>query len=150
MEFNEKLDISDMVKCADNFGKTLARALKVEIKDPSVLLADDDDYLFEYQFARSAVIQVFETTVESAWKIMQRWVKINADKSIAQKPKRELFRTAHDSGLIADVENWWNYYDARNRTSHTYHEEVAEEVYKTAKRFRDDLKDFIKRLEERR
>ena len=150
MEYDEKLNISDMVRCAENFESTLARALKVEAKDPNVLNIDDNDYLFEYRFARSAVIQVFEITIESAWKIMQRWIKINADKSIAQKPKRELFRTAHDSGLIADAERWWNFFDARNKTSHTYHEEIAEEVYVAAKQFLDDLKDFIKRLEERR
>ncbi|MCL2837934.1 MAG: nucleotidyltransferase substrate binding protein [Oscillospiraceae bacterium] len=150
MKFDEKLNISDMVKCAENFKKTIARALKLEARDPKVFLGDENDYSFEYQFARSAVIQVFETTIESAWKIMQRWIKINADSGIAEKPKRELFRIAHNSGLIADPESWWNFYAARNKTSHTYHEEIAEEVYVAAKQFEKHLTDFIKRLEERR
>ena len=154
MEYNEKLNIADMVRCAENFTKTLTHALKVEANDPKLVNTgenvEESDYSFEYQLVRSAVIHVFETTVESAWKMMQRWVKINVDKSIAQKPKRELFRTAHDSGLIADAEEWWKFFDARNKTSHTYHEEVAEEVYAIAKQFNEPLKDFIKRLEERR
>jgi nucleotidyltransferase substrate binding protein (TIGR01987 family) len=150
MEFHEKLEISDMVKCAENFDKTLARAHKVEAKDPTVLVAGEVDYEFEYRFARAAVIQVFEITVENAWKMMQRWIKINMDKFISQKPKRELFRMARDSGLIADAESWWSFYDGRNKTSHTCLEEVAEEVYTLAKRLNDPLKDFIKRLEERR
>ncbi|MDR0490287.1 MAG: nucleotidyltransferase substrate binding protein, partial [Oscillospiraceae bacterium] len=82
MEFNEKLDITDMVKCANNFDRTLSRALQVEAQAESKDFSSEDG-LFEYQFSRSAVIQVFEITVESAWKIMQRWVKINADKAIA-------------------------------------------------------------------
>ena len=151
MNFNEKLNISDFVKCARNFDKTLAHALKIEAKYSDICITDDDDdELFEYRFARSAVIQVFEITVESAWKTMQRWVKINEDRAIAQKPKRELFRTARDSGLIADAECWWDFYDGRNKTSHTYNEEIAEEVFAMAKQFKDHLKDFIQRLEERR
>jgi len=150
MDFNEKLEISDIVKCADNFIKTLNHALEIETKNSGVDHTAEGDDSFEYRFARSAVIHVFEITVESAWKMMQRWVKINVDKLIAQKPKRELFRTAHDSGLIADAEKWWNFFDARNKTSHTYHEEVAEEVYSIAKQFTEHLKDFITRLEERR
>ena len=154
MDIDEKLDISDMVKCAKNFERVIAHAAEIEKK----CLADsagkdsadnEDDDLFEYRFARSAVIQVFEITVESAWKIMQRWVKINADNSIAQKPKRELFRTARDSGLIVDAGNWWTFYDGRNKTSHTYHEDIAEEIYQLAKQFGLHLKDFLDRLEER-
>jgi nucleotidyltransferase substrate binding protein (TIGR01987 family) len=150
MDFNEKLEISDMVRCADNFIETLKHAHEIETKNAEIDHAAESNYAFEYRFARSAVIHVFETTVESAWKMIQRWVKINVDKSIAEKPKRELFRTAAGSGLIADAEKWWNFFDARNKTSHTYHEEVAEDVYAIAKQFPEHLKDFIARLEERR
>ena len=150
MEFDEKLDISDMLRCARNFKKTIARALEIEMQYPKPSNADACDDAFEYHFARLAAIQSFEITVESAWKIMQRWVKINADRAIAQKPKRELFRIARDSGLIADAESWWGFYDGRNKTSHTYHEAVAEEIYAMAKNFGSHLQDFIQRLEERR
>ena len=75
MEYNEKLDISDVVKCAKNFDGTLQHALNIEKNTSKESLSEDYDCLFEYQFTRSAVIQVFETTVEKAWKIMQRWIK---------------------------------------------------------------------------
>ena len=150
MRFDEKLDISDMVKCAENYESSLAYALAIEAKKPDTTGDNGNDDLFQYRFVRSAVIHVFEITIESAWKMMQRWVKINVDKSITQKPKRELFRTARDSGLIADAESWWEFFDGRNKTSHTYREETAEEVYALAKAFRDHLIDFMQRLEERR
>ena len=149
MNFDEKLDISDMVKCADNFYKTLDMALKIETDNLKVV-SDDEEGKFLYRFARSAMIQVFEVTVEISWKMMQRWIKINADKDIIQKPKRELFRTAHQCGLISDPIIWWDFYGARNKTSHTYHEEIAEEVYALSKELPFHLKDFIKRLDERR
>jgi len=145
MGFDEKLDISDLVRCVDNFNKTLHKALSIEAD-----MANDEDPDFLYSFARSAVIQVYEITVESAWKMMQRWVRINADNMIQEKPKRELFRTAHQCGLISDPVAWWKFYEGRNKTSHTYHEDVAEEVYKLAKNFSKALNDFIERLEQRR
>jgi len=153
MEFNEKLDISNLVKCAENFYKTLSKALSIE--------SAQDETEFSYQFARSAMIHVFEITVENSWKMIQRWVKTNADNKIQrwvktnadnkihEKPKRELFRTAHQCGLISDPKVWWEFYDGRNKTSHTYHEETAEEVYALAKKLAEHLKDFIERLEAR-
>ncbi|MCL2060440.1 MAG: nucleotidyltransferase substrate binding protein [Oscillospiraceae bacterium] len=144
-----------MLRCAVNFEKTLAYAISIEDSVPVTCgrCGDSDsessDDLFMYRFARSAVIHVFEITVESACKMMQHWIKINADINIAQKPKRELFRIARDSGLIEDAESWWGLYDARNITSHTYHEETAKEVYTIAKTFNGHIKEFIERLEGR-
>jgi len=149
VKFEEKLDTSNMIKCAENFRQTLKKALEIESHGQSIL-HDPEDPDFMYRFARSAVIQIFEVTVESAWKMMQRWVKINADNAIQEKPKRELFRTAHHSGLISDPVVWWEFYSGRNKTSHTYHEHVAEEVYTLAKKFLPSLNDFVKRLEERK
>ena len=145
MEFDETLDISDLIKCADNFYKTMQMAQDIE--SGHTIIDDDSDFL--HTFARSAAIQVFEITVESAWKMMQRWVKINADNKIHEKPKRELFRTAHQSGLIDNPVVWWTFFDGRNKTSHTYHEETAEEVYALAKTFGAHLQDFTERLQAR-
>ena len=149
MGFDEKLNISDMTRCAKNFYETLDKALSTETELSQTSTASEDDLAFTYRFARSAMIHVFEITVENSWKMMQRWVKINADNKIHEKPKRELFRTAHQCGLISDPVIWWEFYDGRNKTSHTYHESVAEDVYNLAKRFKEPLRDFISRLEER-
>ena len=150
MKFDEPLDISDLVSCAENFHKTLKRALRIETRDPNITYFEGEDYEFVYRFSRAATIQMFEITVENAWKLMQRWVKINVDRKIHEKPKRELFRTAHQCGLISDPVVWWEFFDGRNKTSHTYHEEIAEEVYELAKKFDIPLKEFIEKLEARR
>jgi len=150
MKFDEPLDISDLVNSAENFYKTLKRALRTETRDLNITYCEGEDYDFVYRFSRAATIQMFEITVENAWKLMQRWVKINADSKIHEKPKRELFRTAHQCGLISDPVVWWEFFDGRNRTSHTYHEEVTEEVYELAKKFDIPLREFVERLEERR
>jgi nucleotidyltransferase substrate binding protein (TIGR01987 family) len=149
MTIDDKLDIKNLVNCAKDFERTLNRALLVEAKDPRYV-REGDDYLFEYRLIRSAVIQAFEISVEVSWKMMQKYIQINADKNIADKPKKELFRVAAYCGLISDPVIWWGFYDSRNMTSHTYEEEVADEVYTTAKGFTVHLKDFIKRIRKRR
>ena len=116
MNFDEKLDISDLVKCAENFYKTLKRALLMEADDCAITYHEGEDREFVYRFSRAAVNHTFEITVENAWKMMQRWVKINADRHIHEKPKRELFRTAHQCGLISENKT----YKQRQRNKHQY------------------------------
>ena len=149
MKFEDKLDISDLLKCAENFEKTLNKALSIEADLPNATKEDVEEAEFFYRFARCAMIKVFEITIESSWKMMQRWIKINADNKIHEKPKRELFRTAHQSGLISNPVEWWEFYEARNKASHIYHEEIAEEVYQLVKKFKEPLNDFIERLKVR-
>jgi len=149
MTFEEKLDISDFKKSVENFDKSLSKMLAIETNFLSENHTEDEELCFDYRFARSGMIKVFEMIVESVWKIMQRWIKINSDNKIHEKPKRELFRTACQCGLINDPVIWWGFYEARNKTAHVYHEEIAEEVYALSKQFQEQLRDFAKNLEER-
>jgi len=149
LKFDEKLDISDMINCADNFHKTMAKALSIESDTRNASEEDIEEAEFFYRFSRAAAVKVYEITVENSWKMMQRWVKLNADNKIHEKPKRELFRTAHQSGLITDPVVWWEFFEGRNKTSHIYHEEIAEEVYALAKKLDEHLREFIERLKER-
>lgn len=63
--------------------------------------------------------------------------------------RRELFRLAQESRLLDDVEIWMQYHRARSLTSHTYDEEVAEEVYRMAICFVPVAQDLLTRLEAR-
>ncbi|MCL2014901.1 MAG: nucleotidyltransferase substrate binding protein [Defluviitaleaceae bacterium] len=145
MGIADKLDISDIVKCAEKFCKLLDNALKSE-KD----LAESKTDVFSFEIARGATIQFFEVSLELSWKMMQKWVEINDDKNIEGKPKRELFRVACRCGLIDDPVPWWKFFENRIKISYIYHEKMAEEVFETAKTFRPYLEDFLERLEERR
>lgn len=85
---------------------------------------------------RAGVIQHFESTYELSWKMMKRWLEKNfGSQMIDGVSRRELYRLAAESQLIDDVEQWMYYHQARNRTSHTYHEETADEIYHSALRF---------------
>jgi nucleotidyltransferase substrate binding protein (TIGR01987 family) len=56
-------------------------------------------------------------------------------------------REAAQQGIIDDPQAWIRYIDARNLTSHTYNEEVAQKVFKTVQEFFPALENLLKKLE---
>lgn len=95
---------------------------------------------------RDAVIQRFEYTYELSWKTMRRYFKIN--NQLEEENVQNIFREAGRQKLIESVESWFVYQKARNLTSHTYDEKIAEEVYEVAKSLSVDVDSFIKKLEQ--
>jgi hypothetical protein len=79
---------------------------------------------------RDSVIQRFEFTVELSWKALQRYLKASGI-SESLTPKNT-FREAAKLGVVSDPEAWIRFIDARNLSSHTYKESLAEEVYARA------------------
>ncbi len=99
---------------------------------------------------RAGVIQNFEFTYELCWKFIQRWLEVNVGASyVSGITRRELFRLAAEQKLIDDVDNWAEYHEARNETSHTYDQDKAEDVFTVAKKFLQDAKQLLANLEKR-
>lgn len=103
----------------------------------------------EIELMKAGVVQNFEFTYELCWKFIQRWIRENRTPEEADHPRsrRDLFRRAASSGLIADPLPWFTYSDQRNLTSHTYNQETAQAVFETAIRFLPDAKLLYARLE---
>jgi len=57
---------------------------------------------------------------------------------------RDAIRTAAQLGLINDVELWFDFLDVRNNSSHIYNQEMADAVYRGAKRFLPEAKGLLK------
>lgn len=88
---------------------------------------------------KAGVIQSFEFTYELCWKFMKRWLESNVGRAYAEGvARRELFRLAAENGLVTDIERWMDAHHARNRTSHTYDEDTADEVLTVAREFVHD------------
>lgn len=135
------LDLSSLQKAVGS----LDRAIKVADK-----MIEDEVDTDQEEVIRAGVIQNFEFTYELCWKFMQRWLEMNMAGQIVDKfTMKELFRMAAERQLIRNVEPWFEYHLARNKTSHIYDEAVAENVYETARRFLDDARELLKSLEER-
>ena len=76
---------------------------------------------------RAGVIQTFEFTYELCWKFMKRWLAENiSPMAVDGIPRKELFRLAAESRLIADFNAWNDHHRARTLTSHTYDQRTAE------------------------
>lgn len=93
---------------------------------------------------RDATIQRFEYTFELSWKLMKRYFKINNNLDIFNV--KDIFREAGRQQLIENVEAWFEYLEARNLTSHTYDEKIADKVFEKAKEFEAAAVVFLERL----
>lgn len=79
------------------------------------------------EWTRDASIQRFEFSFELAWKAIQRFAK---DEGVDAASPRQAFRVALKLGWIEDDDAWLEMLEDRNRTSHTYREETAEQIYR--------------------
>lgn len=88
-------------------------------------------------FLRDSTIQRFEFCVELAWKTSK---KIMGTSTSAPK---EVVREMAQSGYIQDVQLWLRAIDMRNLSSHTYKEDLAEQVYAFAVQFQPELEKLL-------
>lgn len=92
------------------------------------------------EFIRDSVIQRFEFSVELSWKTAR---KIMGTGTTAPK---DVVREMSQAGYISDIDIWLKAIDMRNMSSHTYKENLAEQVYNFAKSFLPELQDLVQYL----
>ncbi len=93
---------------------------------------------------RDGAIQRFEYTFETAWKTAQR--RLKAEGIDAASP-REVIREMGRLGWIASVEDWLDFLEKRNLTSHLYNESVALSVWQAVPRFSACARDLLDRFQ---
>jgi nucleotidyltransferase substrate binding protein (TIGR01987 family) len=136
------LDLSSLREAVGSLKKALDVALS-----PTKMDKLDID---QKKTIRAGVIQNFEFTYELCWKFMRRWLNQNLSKGLVDgASRRELFRYAAEKLLISDVANWMDYHEARNETSHTYGELVAEKVFAVAQEFLADAQSLLNVLQKK-
>lgn len=72
------------------------------------------------------IIKAFEYTHELAWKLLKAFLSYQGTKDIYGS--RDATRKAFNIGLIDNGEIWMKMIKDRNRTSHTYNQDTAEEI----------------------
>jgi len=84
---------------------------------------------------RDATIQRFEYSFEIFWKFLKEHLRVK-EGIICNSPK-SCFREAFNVKLLTEDETVTalEMTDDRNLTAHTYHEEVAEEIYRKIKSY---------------
>lgn len=100
---------------------------------------------------RDACIQRFEYTFELSIKVIKRYLEqeMPISEKIDLLNYRDLIRIAFESGLIEQVEQWFQYREARNQTSHTYDETKAHSVYGILPDFITSAKFLLVQLNQR-
>jgi nucleotidyltransferase substrate binding protein (TIGR01987 family) len=75
---------------------------------------------------QQGLIQSFEFTHELAWNVLKDYLE---DKGIVGLiGSKDATRVAFKNGLIEQGEDWMKMIEARNKTSHTYNPNIAQEV----------------------
>lgn len=103
------------------------------------VLGDD----LQFKIERDACIQRFEFCIELGWKTS---AKILGSSSTTAKP---VIREMAQNGLILDPSAWFDFIEARNKSSHTYDEEVAIEVFEIAQNFLGQGTELLRELKKR-
>lgn len=112
-----ELDLSNLASCIDT--------LKTCTDDYNAI---QDIRIREY--IADACVKRYEYTVETAWKTMKKYLKLEYGKSEQELTMNNIFRFMEGYGFIQSWEKWREYYDRRNDTSHEYNKEKADELLK--------------------
>jgi len=78
------------------------------------------------ELEKQGLIQAFEFTHELAWNTLKDFFEYQGNTSITGS--RDAIREAFNKGIIKNGEGWMDMIRSRNKSSHTYNEEVAEEI----------------------
>lgn len=102
-----------------NYDKALAQL------EEAVLLSHERTYS---PLEKQGLIQAFEFTHELAWNVMKDYFVDQGNTFITGS--RDAIREAFNKGLIMDGEGWMEMIKSRNQSTHTYNEEIAEDIQK--------------------
>lgn len=78
------------------------------------------------ELEEQGMIQRFEFTHELAWNVLKDYFEYQGNTAITGS--RDATREAFNKGLIKDGEGWMEMIKSRNQSSHTYNQEVADEI----------------------
>ena len=96
---------------------------------------------------KQGLVKAFEFTHELAWNVMKDYFEYQGKISIMGS--RDAIREAFNRGMITDGENWMEMIKSRNKSSHTYNQETADEIVEdTVYIFHDLFLQFEKKLME--
>ena len=79
------------------------------------------------ELIKDGLIQRFEYTHELAWNVMKDYAYYQGNSQVGGS--RDAIREAFQLNLISNGDIWMEMLGSRNKTSHTYNEAIANEIY---------------------
>lgn len=99
-------------------------------------------------YVKDSCVKRFEYTYETAKKIMNKFLKKEYDKTESELSINNIFREMYGLGLIQNFENWVNYREKRNFTSHEYNITLTYSIIDVIPNFIKDTEYLIENLEQ--
>lgn len=90
------------------------------------LETEDLGYVVD-ELIKEGLIQRFEYTHELAWNVMKDYAFFQGNSSVGGS--RDATREAFKLQIIDNADTWMDMIQSRNKTSHTYNEETANEIF---------------------
>ena len=110
---------------------------------------ESDSGLILDEMIREGLIQRFEYTHELAWNVMKDYAVYQGNVNFGGS--RDATREAFQLQLISDGEVWIDMIGSRNKSSNTYNEETADEIYsKILHEYYPAFLEFLKNMESKR
>ncbi len=116
---------SNYVKALDKLTQAVEYIKKSMTDEDHAENEDWNDILDD--IIKEGLIQRFEYTHELAWNVMKDYATYQGNPNVGGS--RDATREAFQLQLISDGKLWMDMIGSRNKTSHTYNEETADEIY---------------------
>lgn len=134
---------SNYVKAFDKLNHAVTK-IKEDYKINEKGVIADDEFLDD--IIKEGLIQRFEYTHELAWKVMKDFLEEVGD--VKMYGSKDATREAFAAELIMDGDKWMDMILSRNKTSHTYNEETADEIFiKIINDYHSVFKAFLDKME---
>lgn len=138
----------------ENFKKALKKLSEAvefiqrnSLQDAKSLGNSDLGFVLD-EIVKEGLIQRFEYTHELAWNVMKDYAQYQGNTDVGGS--RDATREAFQLQLIAEGKLWMDMIGSRNKSSHTYNEDTAEEIYgKILKSYFPALLEFQSTMEKR-
>lgn len=132
-----------------NFNKALLKLEEsVNYINHNVLDEENLGYVVD-ELIKEGLIQRFEYTHELAWNVMKDYALFQGNSTIGGS--RDATREAYKLQIIENPDVWMDMIQSRNKTSHTYNVEIANEIFgKIIHEYFQLFLDFQKTMEEKR
>ncbi len=113
---------------------------------------DSKEHQGDPKIVRIAAIKAFEFTYELTFKMMERYLRESAASvdDFKSATFKLIIRKAYAASITSKaIEEWEEFRENRNKTSHTYKEKIAIEVFEKIPAFLEEARYILKQLKER-
>lgn len=139
---------SNFMKALHKLTQAIEFIQQNQIEEDEPIDASDTAFVLD-EMIKEGLIQRFEYTHELAWNVMKDYAAYQGNVSVGGS--RDASREAFQLKLISDGEVWMDMIGSRNKSSHTYNEETADEIYfKIINEYYPAFLDFQKNIEAKR